>query len=122
MPPQPGRRQVQPQREPRHQLLYAPRIAAVGDDRTAHASGSGPPPLARHGQNDPPFAMGRKAWLFAGSELAGQRAAIVMSLVQSAKIHGHDQWAYLKDLLTRLPPHLNSRIDELLPHLWQQQS
>jgi hypothetical protein len=61
----------------------------------------------------------RKAWLFAGSELAGQRAAIVMSLVQSAKLNGHDPWAYLKDVLTRLPTHMNSRIDELLPHRWQ---
>ena len=52
-----------------------------------------------------PWAMGRKAWLFAGSELAGQRAAIVMSLVQSAKLNGHDPWAYLKDVLTRLPTH-----------------
>ena len=68
-----------------------------------------------------PWAMGRKAWLFAGSELAGQRAAIVMSLVQSAKMQGHDPWAYLKDVLTRLPSHLNSRIDELLPHHWQPQ-
>ncbi|MCB4363315.1 transposase [Hydrogenophaga taeniospiralis] len=66
-----------------------------------------------------PWALGRKAWLFAGSELAGQRAAVVMSLVQSAKLHGHDPWACLKDVLTRLPTHLNSRIDELLPHIWQ---
>lgn len=66
-----------------------------------------------------PWALGRKAWLFAGSELAGQRAAIVMSLVQSAKINGHDPHAYLHDVLTRLPTHLNSRIDELLPHRWQ---
>ena len=36
------------------------------------------------------WAMGRKAWLFAGSELAGQRAAVVMSLVASAKLNGHD--------------------------------
>jgi transposase len=66
-----------------------------------------------------PWAMGRKAWLFAGSELAGQRAAVVMSLVQSAKLNGHDPWAYLKDVLTRLPTHMNSCIDELLPHRWQ---
>jgi transposase len=66
-----------------------------------------------------PWAMGRKAWLFAGSELAGQRAAVVMSLVQSAKMQGHEPWAYLKDVLTRLPTHMNSRIDELLPHCWQ---
>jgi transposase len=66
-----------------------------------------------------PWAMGRKAWLFAGSELAGQRAAVVMSLLQSAKLHGHDPWAYLKDVLERLPTHINSRIEELLPHRWQ---
>jgi len=65
-----------------------------------------------------PWAMGRRAWLFCGSELAGQRAAIVMSLVQSAKLNGHDPWAYLRDVLERLPSHPNSRIDELLPHRW----
>ncbi|WP_047198089.1 IS66 family transposase [Caldimonas brevitalea] len=65
-----------------------------------------------------PWAMGRKAWLFAGSELDGQRAAIVMSLVQSAKLKGHDPWAYLKDVLTRLPTHPNQTIEELLPHNW----
>jgi len=66
-----------------------------------------------------PWAMGRKAWLFCGSELAGQRAAIVMSLVQSAKLNGHEPWAYLRDVLGRLPSHPNSRIDELLPHRWK---
>ncbi len=65
-----------------------------------------------------PWAMGRRAWLFCGSALAGQRAAIVMSLVQSAKLNGHDPWAYLRDVLERLPSHPNSRIDELLPHRW----
>ena len=54
-----------------------------------------------------PWAMGRRAWLFCGSELAGQRAAIVMSLVQSAKLNGHDPWAYLRDVLERLPSHPN---------------
>ena len=66
-----------------------------------------------------PWAMERRAWLFARSQLAGQRAAVVMSLVQAAKLHGYDPWAYLNDVLTRLPTHLNSRIDELLPHNWQ---
>jgi len=65
-----------------------------------------------------PWAMGRKAWLFCGSELAGKRAAVVMSLVHSARLHGHDPFAYLHDVLQRLPTHLNSRIDELLPHRW----
>ena len=61
----------------------------------------------------------RKAWLFAGSESAGKRAAVVMSLVQSARLHGHDPWVYLKDVLERLLSHPNHRIDELLPHRWQ---
>jgi transposase len=66
-----------------------------------------------------PWAMGRRAWLFTGSELAGQRAAVVMSLVQSAKLNGHDPHAYLRDVLERLPSHPASRIEELLPHRWQ---
>ena len=49
----------------------------------------------------------------------GERAAVVMSLLQSAKLKGHNPWAYLKDVLTRLPTQLNSRIEELLPHRWQ---
>jgi transposase len=55
------------------------------------------------GRQIKPWAMGRRAWLFAGSELAGQRAAIVMSLVQSAKLKAHEPWAYLRDVLERLP-------------------
>jgi transposase len=66
-----------------------------------------------------PWALGRRNWLFIGSQLAGERAAVVMSLLQSAKLHGHEPWAYLKDVLTRLPTQLNSRIEELLPHRWQ---
>ena len=65
-----------------------------------------------------PWAMGRKAWQFVGSELAGQRAAIIMSLVQSARLNGHDPWAYLRDVLERLPTLPNSRLEELLPHRW----
>ena len=67
-----------------------------------------------------PWGLGRKNWLFLGSQLAGERAAVVMSLLQSAKLCGHDPFAYLKDVLTRLPTQLNSRIEELLPHSWQQ--
>ena len=66
-----------------------------------------------------PIAIGRSNWLFAGSLRAGKRAAAVMSLIQSAKLNGHDPYAYLKDVLTRLPTHKNSRIEELLSHRWQ---
>ena len=66
-----------------------------------------------------PIALGRKNWLFAGSKRAGQRAAAIMSLIQSAKLNGHDPHAYLKDVLTRLPTQRASRIGELLPHRWR---
>ena len=65
-----------------------------------------------------PIAIGRNNWLFAGSLRAGQRAAAVMSLIQSAKLNGHDPYAYLKEVLARLPTQKNSQIDELLPHRW----
>jgi len=42
----------------------------------------------------------------------------VTTLIQSAKLNGHDPYAYLKDVLTRLPTQKNSAIDELLPHNW----
>lgn len=66
-----------------------------------------------------PWALGRSNWLFAGSLRSGQRAAAVMTLIQSAKLNGHDPYAYLKDVLARLPTQKNSAIDELLPHNWK---
>ncbi|MEJ7930499.1 IS66 family transposase, partial [Ramlibacter sp. AN1015] len=65
-----------------------------------------------------PIAIGRNNWLFAGSLRAGQRAAAVMSLIHSARLNGHDPYAYLRDVLERLPTQPASRIDELLPHRW----
>ena len=69
-----------------------------------------------------PIAIGHNNWLFAGSLRAGQRAAALMSLVQSARMNGHNPYPYLKDMLTRLPTHWASRIEELLPHRWQAES
>ena len=66
-----------------------------------------------------PIAIGRNNWLFAGSLRAGQRAAAVMSLIQSARLNGHDVFAYMKDVLERLPSLPANRIDELLPHRWR---
>lgn len=66
-----------------------------------------------------PVALGRSNWLFAGSLRAGKRAAAIMSLIQSAKLNGLNPHDYLRDVLQRLPTHLNSRIDELLPHNWK---
>jgi transposase len=66
-----------------------------------------------------PWKLGAKNWLFVGSEMAGQRAAVVMSLVQSAKLNGLDPWAYLRDVLARIHAHPSHRLDELLPHRWR---
>src|SRR5499433_114915 len=59
--------------------------------------------------------LGRKNYLFAGSDAGGERAAILYSLIGSAKLNGLDPEAYLRDLLTRIADHPINRIDELLP-------
>jgi len=77
------------------------------------------PPDNNHIENRiRPVAVGRSNWLFAGSLRSGQRAAAVMSLIQSAKLNGHDPFAYLKDVLDRLPTQPATRIEKLLPHRW----
>jgi transposase len=60
-------------------------------------------------------------WVFAGSARAARRQAAAMNLIQSAKLNGHDLYAYLKDILPRVPAQPASRLDDLLPHLWQPQ-
>lgn len=69
-----------------------------------------------------PWATGRKNWLFAGNLMAGKRAAAIMSLIQTAKLNGHDPFAYLKDVLTRLPTHKANDVAALLPHRWEPRS
>jgi hypothetical protein len=65
------------------------------------------------------LALGRRNWLFVGSQGAGERAANVMSLLESAKLNGHDPWGYLRDVLERLPTLKQRDIDQLLPHHWR---
>jgi transposase len=66
-----------------------------------------------------PLVVGRKNWLFVGSQQAGERAAVVMSLIESAKLNGHDPWAYLKDVFERLPTLKHRDLEQLLPHNWR---
>ena len=66
-----------------------------------------------------PLAVGRKNWLFVGSQLAGERAAVLMSLIETAKLNGHDPWAYLKNVFERLPTLKNRDLAQLLPHNWR---
>ena len=60
-------------------------------------------------------ALGRKNYLFAGSDAGGERAAAIYSLIGSAKLNGLDPEAYLRDVLTRIADHPISRIEQLLP-------
>jgi len=62
-----------------------------------------------------PIAIGKKNWLFAGSERAGQRAAAIQTLLGTAQLNGLNPSDWLKDTLTKLPIWPNNRIDELLP-------
>ena len=62
-----------------------------------------------------PIAIGKKNWLFAGSERAGQRAAAIQTLLGTAQLNGLNPSDWLKDILTKLPIWPNNRIDELLP-------
>ena len=67
-----------------------------------------------------PSALGKKNWLFIGHPEAGQRSAIIYSLVGSCQRHGKDPLAYLRDVLTRLPRLTNrDKLTALLPANWQ---
>src|SRR5438552_2633718 len=66
-----------------------------------------------------PLCVGRKNWLFVGSQQAGERAAVVLRLIESAKLNGHDPWAYLKDVFERLPTLKQRDLAQLLPHNWR---
>ena len=59
--------------------------------------------------------VGRNNWLFCGSDAGGHRAAIIYSVVATCKEHRLDVWAYLRDVLERIPTHPNRRRAELLP-------
>ena len=67
-----------------------------------------------------PSCIGKKNWLFIGHPDAGQRSAILYSLIVSCQRHGKDPMAYMKDLLTRLPRMTNpDDLRALTPRLWQ---
>lgn len=66
-----------------------------------------------------PIALGRKNYLFAGSEKAAQNAGNLYALLAAAKIHGLNPTEYLRDLIETIPNHPINRIEELLPHRWK---
>jgi hypothetical protein len=67
-----------------------------------------------------PTAIGKKNWLFFGSEEAGRRNAAIYTLIQNCRMHGVEPGAYLKDVLERLPRMTNQdRVDQLTPLNWK---
>jgi transposase len=62
-----------------------------------------------------PLALGRKNWMFAGSDSGGDRAAVMYTIIETAKLNGIDPEAYLRALITRIADHPAKRINELLP-------
>jgi transposase len=66
-----------------------------------------------------PTAVGKKNWLFFGSEEAGQRNAVIYTLIQNCRMHDVEPLAYLKDVLRRLPTTTNQQVAELTPLNWK---
>ena len=64
------------------------------------------------------MTLGRKSWLFCGSDRGGYRAAVMYSLIVSAKMNDVDPQAWLADVLARIAGHKASGLDELLPWHW----
>jgi transposase len=64
-------------------------------------------------------ALGRKSWLFAGSDRGGERAASMYSLIVTAKLDDVDPRAWLADVLAKIADHPASRLHELLPWNWK---
>ena len=65
------------------------------------------------------IALGRKAWLFAGSDRGGERAAVMYTLIQTAKLNDVDPQAWLTDVLARINDHNIRTLDQLLPWNWK---
>jgi hypothetical protein len=65
-----------------------------------------------------PTAVGKKNWLFFGDAEAGERSAILHTLIEACRVRQIDPWSYLRDVLTRLPSMTNQQCDEKMPETW----
>ena len=65
-----------------------------------------------------PTALGKKNWLFFGDADAGERSAIIYSIIASCRRHGIEPYTYLRDVLTRLPTMTNRQIKDIVPKAW----
>ena len=117
----PGSGQPHP-REPRRKQTHRQRGADYDNGETGgrktDAIDIGSLPLARHGQNERELALGRKSWLFAGSEPGAERAAAMATLINTAKLNEVDPQAWLAEVLARIAAMPQGRLPELLPWEW----
>src|SRR5262245_65102700 len=120
MPLRPRRCRGPPQHEQLRRPHAARHIVVEPGAHTARASGNGSQLLARHGQNERVIALGRKSWLFAGSDRGGERAAAMLTLIHTAKLNDVDPQACLADVLARIADHKITDLAALLP--WNCQS
>jgi hypothetical protein len=65
-----------------------------------------------------PTALGKKNWLFFGDANAGERSAILYSIIESCRRHSVEPYTYLRDVLTRLPSMTNRQIKDIVPKAW----
>jgi transposase len=65
-----------------------------------------------------PTALGKKNWLFFGDADAGERSAIIYSIIESCRRHGVEPYTYLHDVLRRLPSMTNRQIKDIVPKAW----
>jgi hypothetical protein len=110
---------VTPRREQTGRRDAARRIAVEHGAYAADANGKRLQPPPRYGQNDRSIALGRKSWLFCGSDRGGERAAVMYSLIVTARMNDIDPQAWLADVLARIAEHPVQRLDELLPWNWR---
>ncbi|MGO6889656.1 transposase domain-containing protein, partial [Rhizobium johnstonii] len=89
--------------------------------RNTDASDNGLRLRRRHGQNERGIALGRKSWLFAGSDRGADRAAFMATLIMTAKLNDIDPQAWLADVLARIAEHPATCLGKLLPWNWQSQ-
>lgn len=77
------------------------------------------PPFEKEQHNESGITLGRKSWLFAGSDRGGQRTAFMLSLIGTAKLNDIDPQAWLADVLSRIADIPQNRLHELLPWNWR---
>lgn len=76
------------------------------------------PPAILPSKHSSARRIGHSIWLFAGSDKGGEPIASILTIIETAKLHGHNPEVYLTDVLTRLQSHPKDRLQEFLPWQW----